>query len=920
MLTNLSLSLLSNLQLYQANRTTLSKDKIVCLACCDSSEIFVIKDEIEYRKLLKIAKDTNNSIKFWFEFIPYESSKLVNINKKFDDLFSRKAKNQVVVEEDVKKKKTDNNANTIPTTKPKIISNNNYIHLSSQTKTQANQLIDLNTTNQVSLPLNATLNATNTTSTMYPNLHPVKIELANSKPITIFPPNLPPRPEKAAEAVTTYDSVNQLLINSTVTANANKNGNNVPIKIQHPRILLKKVNPLNYPMVKINDQARKAEVDNKTQTKPSLEQEKSPSDFTSFYKQLADQTSSLNKILGKLNFKMEEMENKVKKTDEPTRTANKTTNSLIKHENIFCDHCDNDIVGIRWKCILCDDYDLCEKCEQINDVHINGHNFIKIKTPISILTASSYISNALHSKLLSSNGSFANAKIKLITSKLKEVSSNQSPETVKKRKRKSTENATSSGSNQRQQAKADKKSVIVEKKQMAISDEEKIFSRIKELHDNLLIEIEPSFKKRTAYYIESFKRLSNHLLANSNNQQQVKEAEVEKLDEDLNIRISKFVKCNSNKRAMEDYFKRCKEARLKLLRTNELQAKTIDNETVEVSNNDESKVEQFKKDHAIVQIKINETKLQNESKETKESEIKEDEKNDEIKEVEHKAEQQLNVEEQKSNEEEDKVEENKIEENKIEEIVQQVENIENVEQQSKEDENKQEIDESKLRDEDLLNYSDLLSCSTYSKLASEDKESISIEKIDKDECLELEKKQDVFFNITLDKSVSSRCSTPKSSVSSTCSLDSFEMVMSDSFDFEKNNIEIESSISSKVDDDAVATESKEEEEQSKENDNQSLVALKSSTTTTAAADNQLMNSSRLSVYKSLIESTTNELQQQQPTSSTADQLNRNEVFDFNNWTYLLEKAKNSQTSSSSKDSSKLMNEFYEICKSKYGLK
>ena len=986
----------------------------------------------------------------------------MNINKKFDDLFSTKVKNQVVEAEDVKKKKIDNNANAVPTTKPKIASNNNYIHLSSQAETQTNRLINLNIANQVSLPSNSTNSAV---STMYPNLHPVKIELANSKPITIFPPNLPPRPEKAA--ATPYDSINQLLINSTTTANANanKNGNNnEPIKIQHPRMLLKKVNPLNYPMMKIDDQTRKAQIDNKTQTKPSLEQEKS-SDFTSFYKQLADQTSSLSKILGNLNFKMGEIENKVKKSDdEPISknktTANKTTNSLVKHTNFICDNCDKDIVGIRWKCscISCDDYDLCEKCEQINGVHINGHNFIKIKTPISILTESSYISNALHSKLLSSNGSYANAKIKLITSKSKEDSNNQSPESVKKRKRKSTENATSSGGNQaQQQAKTDKKSVVVEKKQMAISDEEKIFNRIKELHDNLLIEIEPSIKKRTAYYIESFKRLSNHLLANSNNQQQEKEAKIEKLNEDLfkldlldksgdeiimkrlgdyqmksneyktrlfmpkrflskhrimlekykrieknyddeikdenkleeeknrdevqmyrskinnnsieqvrvfnnvepneqeqkskkkldyiftvspyfstnyHIQYNKYlnviyrslellnkdeiiknyranfmqnideqskdkeffstiideVKCNQLVQAMAlKAFERAKQTSnlhkpndlpfnfdilfsadkryvtspifqlvnpkansQGIFSINELQTKQTENETV--SKDDESNVEQLKSDNVIEQIKVDEIKLQDEFKETNESEIKEEEKNDE---------QLLN----------------------------------------------EEIEKLRLKKEELLNCIDILSCSTNSKSVVEGKQSISIEKLDKDECLELEKREDVFFNITLDKSVSSRCSTP--STSSICSLESYELVMSDSFDFEKNNIEIESSINSKVDD-AITTESK-------ENDNQSLIALKSSTTATVAADNQLMNSSRLSVYKSLIESTTSELEQQQQTSLIADQLNRNDVFDFNNWTYLLEKPNDSQTSSS-KDSNKLMNEFYEICKSKYGLK
>ena len=59
----------------------------ILLASLDQTEVFVIENEIEYRKLLKIAKEMNSSINFWLELTPYESNKLVNVNKKFDDLF-----------------------------------------------------------------------------------------------------------------------------------------------------------------------------------------------------------------------------------------------------------------------------------------------------------------------------------------------------------------------------------------------------------------------------------------------------------------------------------------------------------------------------------------------------------------------------------------------------------------------------------------------------------------------------------------------------------------------------------------------------------------------------------------------------------------------------------------------------------------
>ncbi|RWS07581.1 next to BRCA1 gene 1 protein-like isoform X1 [Dinothrombium tinctorium] len=56
--------------------------------------------------------------------------------------------------------------------------------------------------------------------------------------------------------------------------------------------------------------------------------------------------------------------------------------SLVIHPRIICDNCEQEVHGIRYKCANCRDYDLCEKCEKIENVHDENHNFIKIKKPL----------------------------------------------------------------------------------------------------------------------------------------------------------------------------------------------------------------------------------------------------------------------------------------------------------------------------------------------------------------------------------------------------------------------------------------------------------------------------------------------------------------------------------------------------------
>ena len=50
----------------------------------------------------------------------------------------------------------------------------------------------------------------------------------------------------------------------------------------------------------------------------------------------------------------------------------------IKHNHITCDGCHEDnIKGLRWKCAVCDDFDLCSSC-YFKGKHDLKHNFSRI--------------------------------------------------------------------------------------------------------------------------------------------------------------------------------------------------------------------------------------------------------------------------------------------------------------------------------------------------------------------------------------------------------------------------------------------------------------------------------------------------------------------------------------------------------------
>ena len=76
------------------------------------------------------------------------------------------------------------------------------------------------------------------------------------------------------------------------------------------------------------------------------------------------------------------MKNKWRKRNAEQAEMPKNVEERV-HQNITCDGCSTSpIVGIRYKCAECPNFDLCSKCEE-NGVH-EEHTFLKVKIPQGI--------------------------------------------------------------------------------------------------------------------------------------------------------------------------------------------------------------------------------------------------------------------------------------------------------------------------------------------------------------------------------------------------------------------------------------------------------------------------------------------------------------------------------------------------------
>ena len=111
--------------------------------------------------------------------------------------------------------------------------------------------------------------------------------------------------------------------------------------------------------------------------------------FSSIQNQKHGQLQKIRKEINELKMKLvdsekvEDIKLKVNPKKEEKLTVKKEDDKKKKviHKEYICDGCDAEpIVGIRYKCTVCEDFDFCEKCEKKLGIK-HGHPLLKIRDP-----------------------------------------------------------------------------------------------------------------------------------------------------------------------------------------------------------------------------------------------------------------------------------------------------------------------------------------------------------------------------------------------------------------------------------------------------------------------------------------------------------------------------------------------------------
>ena len=145
----------------------------------------------------------------------------------------------------------------------------------------------------------------------------------------------------------------------------------------------------------------KIEINNLKQNNEQLEKDKIEEDISKqkYEEQIKEEKEKAEKFMNEsLELFKKNIENKYKtqydekekameeKLSQMSLMINQSKGPNYVHKNIRCEKClIKPIKGIRYKCSECNNYNLCEKCEEENDqepFHDEEHTFIKLRKPV----------------------------------------------------------------------------------------------------------------------------------------------------------------------------------------------------------------------------------------------------------------------------------------------------------------------------------------------------------------------------------------------------------------------------------------------------------------------------------------------------------------------------------------------------------
>merc|ERR1712137_718388 len=98
-----------------------------------------------------------------------------------------------------------------------------------------------------------------------------------------------------------------------------------------------------------------------------------------FLKQLLGENSPISAIVNNLIQNSEEIIEHVVDSRSLEEEEEEEPAKVVHHA--ICDNCNRTIVGIRFKCVQCPDFDFCEACEGPDSGHDESHIFAKIYRP-----------------------------------------------------------------------------------------------------------------------------------------------------------------------------------------------------------------------------------------------------------------------------------------------------------------------------------------------------------------------------------------------------------------------------------------------------------------------------------------------------------------------------------------------------------